>query len=293
MAILRTGEMIGVCVHHSAYKPANNLTELKAQAKLFDGWHEDKSWAEKTKTKGEYGYQYVGYHYLMATDGSILQVQDEKYVLYHAGDNFRGVDSFNLHGIAICLTGNYETDKPTEAMMKSLVLFIRDVEKRYKIDAFVRVHKETSKTATACAGKNIGTSKSGWLKSVIANVNDKNYPPVEEPTPPPDQTEREKELAILKTENEELKKALSLSEDRVKKLEDDIKGYKAEIGVCHDELKASSDRMTELENLAKDLTNKNAEIIKELAEWKGEAIKKVLKEALEKIKDWFIKVWNR
>lgn len=111
--------------------------------------------------------------------------------------------------------------------------------------------------------------------------------------PPPVQTEYEKELAILKTENEELKKALSLSEDRVKKLEDDIKGYKAEVEVCHDELKASSDRMIELENLTKDLTNKNAEIIKELAEWRGEATKKVLKETLEKIKDWFIKVWNR
>lgn len=114
-----------------------------------------------------------------------------------------------------------------------------------------------------------------------------------DPVVPPEQTECEKELAILKTENEELKKALSLSEDRVKKLEDDIKGYKAEIEVCHDELRASSDRMTELENLTKDLTNKNAEIIKELAEWRGEATKKVLKETLEKIKGWFIKMWNR
>jgi len=291
MAILKTGQTIGVAVHHAVYKPANNMTELKAQAKLFDGWHKSKSWAEDIKTGGEFGYQYVEYHYLMATDGSILQVQDEKYVLYHSGDNFRGVDSFNLHGIAICLAGNYETDVPTEAQMKALVLFIRDVQKRYKIDAMVRGHKETSADPTACPGANIGTSKSGWLKQVITNVNDKNYPPVV--VVPPVETGCEKELAILKTENEELKKALSLSEDRVKKLEDDIKGYKAEIEVCHDELRASLDRMTELENLTKDLTNKNAEIIKELAKWRGEATKKVLKETLEKIKGWFIKMWNR
>jgi len=140
----------------------------------------------------------------MATDGSMLKVTDEKYVKYHAGDNFRGDLSFNLHGIAVCLTGNYENDKPTDAQMKALVLFIRDVEKRYKIDAFVRGHKETSATATACPGKNIGTSTSGWLKSVISNVNNKDYPPVVippvEPPQPPGQTECEKEVERLKDE---------------------------------------------------------------------------------------------
>lgn len=201
MAILKKGQEIGVCVHHSVYPPANNLSELKTQAKLFDGWHKSKSWAEDTKTPS--AYPYISYHYLMATDGSILSVTDEKYVKYHSGDNFRGNLSFNLHGIAVCLTGNYENDKPTDAQMKTLVLFIRDVERRYQIDAMVRGHKETSATATACPGKNIGTSTSGWLKQVIANVNDKNYPPVvkpPEPPEPPEQTECEEEIDGLKTQ---------------------------------------------------------------------------------------------
>lgn len=183
MAIVRSGKTIGVCVHHSVYKPANNLEELKAQAKLFDGWHKRKSWAETTKTPSE--YPYISYHYLMATNGDMLKVTDEKYVKYHAGDNFRGDNSFNLHGIAVCLTGNYENDKPTEAQMKALVLFIRDVQRRYRIDALVRGHKETSQDPTACPGKNIGTSKSGWLKQVIVNTNDSKYPPVEAPVEPP------------------------------------------------------------------------------------------------------------
>lgn len=222
MAILKTGKTIGVVVHHSVYKPANNPTELKAQAKLFDGWHKSKSWAEKIKTPGEFGYQYVEYHYLLGLDGSLLQVQDEKYVLYHSGDNFRGVNSFNLHGVAVCLTGNYETDVPTEAQMKTLVALVRDVQKRYGIDALVRGHKQTSQSATACPGKNIGTNTSGWLKQVIANVNNSAYPPippVEPPTTPPEQSECEKRVKILESEIEGLRIDLGASKDRVKELE--------------------------------------------------------------------------
>jgi len=140
MGILRTGATIGVAVHHSAYQKANNMSELMAQASLFNGWHKSKSWAEDTKTDS--AYPYISYHYLMATDGSILNVTDEKYVKYHAGDNFRGALSFNLHGISICLTGNYETDVPTDAQMRALVLFIRDIEKRYKIDAVLKHYEK-------------------------------------------------------------------------------------------------------------------------------------------------------
>ena len=206
MAILKTGKEIGVCIHHSVYKPAKNLAELKAQATLFNGWHKSKSWAETTKTPS--AYPYISYHYLMATDGTILNVTDEKYVKYHAGDNFRGDGSFNLHGTAICLTGNYENDVPTDAQMKSLVAFIRDYQKRYSIDAYVRGHKETSQDPTACPGKNLGTSTSGWLKQVIANVNNPAYPPPE----PPVQTECEKEVERLAGEITRLKEALATSQ---------------------------------------------------------------------------------
>jgi len=204
MAILKKGNILGVCVHHSAVSPgAKNITELKARAKSYNDYHSKKSWAETIKTKGEFGYPYIEYHYMIAKDGSLLQVQDEKYVLYHAGDNFRGNLSFNLHGIAVVLDGNYETEKPTEAMMETLVKLIRDIQKRYKIDARVRGHKETSQPPTACPGKNIGTSGSGWLKSVISNVNDKNYPPKPEQPPqapvvPSNCEKQEKEILDLK-----------------------------------------------------------------------------------------------
>ena len=197
MAIKRTGQTIGIAIHHSVYKPAKNLAELKQQAKLFSSWHSKKSWAGQTKTSS--AYPYISYHYLMATNGDILKVTDEKYVKYHASDSFRGKDSFNLHGIGICLTGNYQNDKPTEVMMESLVEFIRDFERRYKISARIRGHKETSKTATACPGTNIGTHKSGWLKKVIANVNDKKYPPKPKPPAPTIDYKKKYEVEVKKS----------------------------------------------------------------------------------------------
>jgi hypothetical protein len=284
MAILKTGQTIGVAVHHSVYKPANNLDELKAQAKLFDGWHKSKSWAETIKTGGEYGYQYVEYHYLMATDGSILQVQDEKYVLYHAGDNFRGVDSFNLHGIAICLTGNYETDVPTEAQMKALVLFIRDVQKRYKIDARVRGHKETSQSATACPGKNLGTSKSGWLKKVIANVNDKNYPPVVvPPVVPPVETECEKEIKRLNAEIVSLKGENTKIVESNKKLSEDLKVAEQDLAECKLEMGGDNTRILELEKEVRDLKSQKAEAVMELNKWKSNALKMAVDYMVKKV----------
>ena len=212
MAILKKGKEIGICVHHSVYKPAKNLAELKVQAKLFNGWHKSKSWAETTKTSGN--YPYISYHYLMATNGDILKVTDEKYVKYHAGDNFRGDMSFNLHGTSMCLTGNYQNDEPTEAMDLALVVFIRDYEKRKDINANIRGHKETSKSATACPGKNIGIHDSGWLKQAISNVNDPNYPLT--PLEPTELEKCQEQIDILKKENTSLAESLRASEEALK-----------------------------------------------------------------------------
>jgi len=272
MAILKSGQTIGVCIHHSVYKPANNLTELKAQAKLFDGWHKAKSWAETTKTPS--AYPYISYHYLMATDGSMLKVTDEKYVKYHAGDNFRGIDSYNLHGIAVCLTGNYETDKPTEAQMKALVLFIRDVERRYKINANVRGHKQTSESATACPGKNIGISTSGWLKTVIANVNNSKYPPV---VVPPVEPPEDPQIADLKKQITTLNAKIKSLETHQGSLEDTIGVLEGEKSLLEGdviELEAEVEKYKKYESMYK-------EAVKQISELKAEAEKSWLQKLLE------------
>jgi len=243
MAVLKKGQNIGVCVHHSVYPQAKTLAELKIQAKLFNGWHKKKSWAEDTKAVGN--YPYISYHYLMALDGSILQVTDEKYVKYHAGDNYKGKDSFNLHGIGMCITGNYKTDKPNDQQEKALVLFIRDVEKRQDINANVRGHKEVAHSSipTACPGKNIGTSKVGWLKKVIANTNDKNYPPVAPPVDP-EIIKLQKQILDLEEEIEGLRDELKNCKGVAVRLNDQLEDLQKK----YDTLKVEKDKIEKQRN---------------------------------------------
>jgi prefoldin subunit 5 len=264
MAILRVGKPIGVAVHHSVYKPANNMIELKAQASLFNGWHKSKSWAESTKTPS--AYPYISYHYLLATDGSLLNVTDEKYVKYHSGDNIKGANSFNLHGIAVCLTGNYDNDIPTEAQMKALVLFIRDVEKRYGIDARVRGHKETSQTATACPGKNLGTSQSGWLKQVITNVNDKNYPPAPVVEPKPDDCI--KQVEMLNQQITALKVGVATLEGQLKLAQERVEFLEGCLAVRDSEYTELEDSFESLKQARDALRQNNMELMEELRELK-------------------------
>jgi hypothetical protein len=306
MGILRKGNTLGVCVHHSVYKPANNLAELKTQAGLFNSWHKSKSWAEDTKTPS--AYPYISYHYLMATNGEMLRVTDEKYVKYHAGDNFRGDLSFNLHGIAVCLTGNYENDKPTDAQMKALVLFIRDVQKRYDINARVRGHKETSASATACPGKNIGTSSSGWLKQVISNVNDKNYPPPppeppQPPVTPPSEQECQRHITPLQKEIEALRidlrnseKALNLEKGKLKVCEERVEHLEGVLEGEREEMEKLRDENNKLTLKKQEYINLYTEAVKELGECElklEQAHEGFIKKIVETIGEWLAKVLGR
>jgi hypothetical protein len=67
---------------------------------------------------------------------------------------------------------NYENETPTDKQKEVLAQLIARFEKQYKVNVTVRGHKEVAQTATSCPGKNIGTSSSGWLKTVIARANE-------------------------------------------------------------------------------------------------------------------------
>lgn len=172
--IIRDGNPNRICLHNSATTGANNLQELKQHLASYEITHSKKSWAEEIKTGGEHGFYYVEYHVAFARDGSEYRIQDDKYVLYHATDNFRGNESFNLHGVGVLLDGNYEVEVPTEAMKEGVARYIARFEKQYKVNTLVRGHKQTaSSTApTACPGRNVGTNDSGWMKEVIARANE-------------------------------------------------------------------------------------------------------------------------
>ena len=145
--IIRNGNPKNIAIHHSAVRTTTgDMAELKKRAASYDAYHKDKSIGWNNTTNGEFGYKYIRYHYMIARDGSLLQVQDDKYVLYHSSDGANG--DFNYWGIAIVFDGNYMEEKPTEAMMKTAVELIRRLQTKYNIDPMVRGHKEVA-AATA------------------------------------------------------------------------------------------------------------------------------------------------
>ena len=246
MAIIRSGHFDRIAVHHSAVKPgAKSLTELKSRAASYNTSHSKKEWANDIKTKAEFGYAYIEYHYMIARDGSLLQVQNEKYVLYSSGDNAKGKDSFNLHGIAVLLDGNYQEEKPTDAQKQTLAKFIANFRKKHPGNWYVRGHKEVSITATSCPGTNIGTSKSGWLKDVIkfsdivlnpvtppVVVPPVVTPPIEPPvvTPPTEPPPVEKMIQVKEKDWKDKNQEVVDLTSEVKALKDIIKERNLTIG---------------------------------------------------------------
>lgn len=230
MAVLRTGALDRICLHHAAVNGIpKDLTELKKRLAGYEKTHATKTWAQTTKTGGEHGYYYLAYHLAIAGNGHEMRTQDDKYVMYHAGDNARGAESFNLHGVGVLIDGNYMTDKPNALQEEAFARIIARYQKKYKVDVIVRGHKETSLTATSCPGTNLGTHTSGFLKRAITRANeiiaknlptnpiqeDKPIPPVEPPvTPPP--TECEKEVIRLNGVIDGLNKSLADSQAQLK-----------------------------------------------------------------------------
>ena len=252
MAVLRTGALDRICLHHAAVNgiPAD-LTALKKRLAGYETTHSKKTWAQTIKTKGEYGYFYMEYHIAIAGNGHELRLQDDKYVLYHAGDNARGADSFNLHGVGVLIDGNYMTDKPNAKQLEAFARIIARYQNKYKVDVIVRGHKQTSLTGTSCPGDNLGTNTSGFLKNAITRANEiiaKKLPtnPLQDdvvvPPAPPELTECEKQVIMLTDSLNSLTVDYRALQDQYLKLSDEAKVMVEENVELRRELKAQEDK---------------------------------------------------
>ena len=168
-----------VTIHHSAVeRPYSNLP---LEATTFDRWHSQKTWAADYKTGGEKGFRYISYHYIVNQKGEHLHVQNLEYKRAHATDSARGELSHNEWGIAICMSGNFQTQKPTEAQVKKVatLIYLLEQPERLGKSLIVRGHNETALKPTACPGKNLGNHKRGVIRDIIDMVNkwhEEGYP---------------------------------------------------------------------------------------------------------------------
>lgn len=119
-----------IVVHHSASGLDTTIEDIHQ-------WHLNQNWAG------------IGYHYVIYPDGSIWRGRPEWARGSHAYQDPE--HDANIDGIGICLIGNFQTGKPTDVQMKSLVWLIRDIRSRFPGIAVIG-HKHVM--PTACPGAN-------------------------------------------------------------------------------------------------------------------------------------------
>lgn len=270
MAVLRTGALDRIALHHAAVNgvPAD-LTALKKRLAGYEITHSKKTWAETIKTKGEYGYFYMEYHIAIAGNGHELRLQDDKYVLYHAGDNARGVDSFNLHGVGVLIDGNYMTDKPNAKQLEAFARIIARYQNKYKVDVIVRGHKQTSLTGTSCPGTNLGDNTTGFLKNAITRANEiiaKKLPtnPLQDDVVPPPPIDYKKEMERLQGELDALRLDYRALQGLYLKVSEDTEVLVEEHALTLHEMKELQDKYDGVAIEKNRLENKLKEVVSKL-----------------------------
>ena len=123
-----------IIIHHTAVSREANAKQFEA----IKRYHKSKGWGD------------IGYHYLIDPDGRLNKGRQDNEIGAHCSHA-----GMNMKSIGIALSGNFETEKPTDYQIFMLRDILQILSKRYRITrSRILGHKETG-AATACPGKNL------------------------------------------------------------------------------------------------------------------------------------------
>jgi len=95
------------------------------------------------------GWETIGYHWFI-TPQKIYRGRNEKYVGAHCS-----YGTYNKKSLGICLTGNFETEKPTTTQIEFLKKIVDGLCAKYKIPRKnILGHRETG-AKTLCPGRHL------------------------------------------------------------------------------------------------------------------------------------------
>ena len=138
----------GIIVHHSATHSGN--------AAEFNSLH------QKRKDRNGEAWIGLGYHFVInngrgGADGRVeAGFRWQKQMTgAHCRPRSCTHNYWNEHTIGICLVGNFEQTRPTQAQYKSLAKLIQFLQQRYSIPAnAIQGHGDVAGAQTACPGRN-------------------------------------------------------------------------------------------------------------------------------------------
>jgi N-acetyl-anhydromuramyl-L-alanine amidase AmpD len=136
----------GIVVHHS--DSPRDTTKMETIRK----WHLAKGWAD------------IGYHYVIEGDGK-LRVgrradQVGAHCLGHNSDPVR-----NTYTLGICLTGNFETEDPSEEQIHNLIQLLATLCRRHNLKP-EQIYGHSDLYPTACPGYRLRTRLAGIRRNV-------------------------------------------------------------------------------------------------------------------------------
>ena len=128
-----------IVVHHSV--SPRDIPLLQSLAS-FDRTHKARLHPEENSMG-----HHIAYHYVIAGDGTWAATREERDIGFHASDY-----QVNKHSVGICLTGNFDTQKPTKDQLVTLKMLVNDIKKRHHISEISGHRNYASKS---CPGKNL------------------------------------------------------------------------------------------------------------------------------------------
>lgn len=107
------------------------------------------------------GWPAIGYHYVIAPGGTILQTNRLSSVSYHAG-SFDAPGDENETAIGICIGGDFRYSEPSEPQQFAVASLVAQLRRLVRNWIAVVPHKYMPGAATACPGYNIDK----WFRRV-------------------------------------------------------------------------------------------------------------------------------
>lgn len=128
-----------IVIHHSASDAGDAAT--------FDQWHRKRGWDE------------LGYHFVINNGESqpdgLVEVGG-RWLEQKQGAHAKSADGqYNDRGIGICLVGNFEKHRPTDAQWQSLLKLVSYLQKQYGIDTANVIGHRNVNPKTACPGQQL------------------------------------------------------------------------------------------------------------------------------------------